>query len=68
MREDAEVAELDARRHVGLANHGRDCKPYSIKSQIFAAPARGRAPASHGAHTTPHNYTSSPKDFTSADA
>src|SRR5262245_58213362 len=65
MRQDAEVAEFDDRRRFGQAKHGGDYKPYSIKSQIFAARARGRATASHRAHTTPHNYTSSPKDFTS---
>ena len=42
MREDAEVAEFDARRRVGRANHGRDYKPYSIKSHVFACPTRAR--------------------------
>jgi len=68
MREDAEVVELDARRRVGLANHARDCKPNSIKSQIFAAPARRRIHFRSREPITPHNSASRAKDFTSSAA
>jgi len=53
MREDAEVAELNARRCVGLANHECEYKPYSHRITNFHMRGPARAPfRSRGRHNS----------------